>query len=137
MNHDPLAKFRGDKPGTPAGSPVASASAVYRAFDSKERPARLRMLRANVTRAPAYRYLVDIITDGKSGAEIFLIYELLVVVIKGRNLQTLAKAIEDGTAECIEEFDAARWARPDDKAVIIESLEFVGNEANLPGEAKP
>jgi hypothetical protein len=71
----------------------------------------------------SYSYLQRMIEDGIYGTLVVLIYSAAVVVIKGRNLQHLADAIDAETCEFIQEFDPARWAMPvDEKEPFIEEL---------------
>lgn len=71
----------------------------------------------------SYGYLQRMIEDGIYGTLVVLIYSAAAVVIKGKNLQPIADAIDGETCEFIQEFDPARWAMPtDDKVPFIEEL---------------
>jgi hypothetical protein len=51
------------------------------------------------------------------------------VKVRGTNLLPIVTALELGTADYIQEFDAERWAKPKDpKAPLIESIEVVVKE---------
>ena len=139
---DPLAQFR-KKPPTQSGPPPRSAEvkAAYVAFDGKDKLDRLRIRRANAaTRSPGYAYLLDVVYDGEFGTEIVLVYTYMMVLIRGRNLQTLVIALEISTADFIQEFDSDRWEMPADKsAAFVESIEVVvkaGDEAVTTSEKR-
>jgi hypothetical protein len=127
--NDPLAPYR-RKPATPGevtGSKQDKEPEGYLAFDAKDKVERLRIRRANApTRSPGYAYLLDIAYDGSYGTNFALVYTFLLVLVRGRNLQGLITALENGMADFIQEFDADRWAKPTDpKAAFIESVEVV------------
>ncbi len=102
----------------------------YVAFDAKDKVTRLRISRANdPTRSPGYAYLLDIVYDGDFGTNFVLVYTFLMVLVRGKNLQPVIMALEMGTADFIQEFDADRWQIPkDEKAPFIESIEVVVQE---------
>ena len=53
-----------------------------------------------------------------------LVYTVLMVLVKGRNLQKLIFAIENGMADYIQQFDPEKWQKPADAgATIIDSIE--------------
>lgn len=135
---DPLAQFR-KKPILPEGQtkpPIGTDE--YVAFDAKDRVDRLKIRRANdPTRSPGYAYLLDIVYDGPYGTNFVLVYTFLMVLVRGRNLQSLTSAIEMGTADFIQEFDPDRWQFPkDEKASFIESIEVVVQENGSNSEAE-
>jgi hypothetical protein len=125
MAADPLAQFRKKPLAATEASPVAVTEPEgYVAFEAKDMVSRLRIRRANdPTRAPGYAYLLDVMYDERFGLNFVLIYTFMIVLVRGKNLQAVAAAIESGNAEFIQEFDAERWARPKDaKAPFIESI---------------
>src|SRR5882724_354044 len=98
MEHDPLAEFR-KKPLTGDESPVKSKEG-YVAFDAKDKVNRLRIRPASgSTRSPGYHYLLDVAYDGDHGTNVVLSYTFLMVLITGRNLQSVVFALETGTAD--------------------------------------
>jgi hypothetical protein len=128
--NDPLAAFR-KKPSGP-GSETAPPETPegYVAFDAKDKVDRLKIRRANATtRSPGYAYLLDVVYDGAYGTNFVLVYTFLMVMVRGSNLQPVVTALQMGTADFIQEFDADRWQIPkDDKAPFIESIEVVVQE---------
>ena len=82
-------------------------------------------------RAPAYRYLMDVSTNGKYGTEIVLYYSFMQVRIEGRNMQAGVKALRAGTCASIQEYHAVAYPQPvKDDAPIIEKIQvFMGSEA--------
>ena len=121
---DPLAQFR-RKPAADADpKPASSEPGEYVAFGVKDHVQRLKIRRANApTRAPAYDRLQDISYDGEFGFNFVLFYTFMIVMVRGRNLQPVVAALETGTADFIQEFDADLWAEPKDAAApFIESI---------------
>ncbi len=128
--NDPLSQFRKRVPGAATDSTPPKGTDEYVAFDAKDKVDRLKIRRANdPTRSPGYAYLLDIVYDGPFGTNFVLVYTFLMVLVKGRNLQNVITALEMGTADFIQEFDADRWQVPaDTKAPFIESIEVVVQE---------
>ena len=124
---DPLAQYRKQPPGAAAETTAARDADEYAAFEAKDRVERLKIRRANdPTRSPGYAYLLDVVYDGSYGTNFVLVYTFLMVLVRGRNLQPVILALEMGTAEFIQEFDADRWQEPKDgKLPFIESIEVV------------
>lgn len=127
---DPLAPYR-KKPVTASSEISAPKDGdVYVAFDCKDKVDRLKIRRANdPTRSPGYVYLLDVVYDDKFGTNFVLVFTFLMVLVRGRNLQGLISALEMGTADFIQEFDADRWKKPTDAATpFIESIQVVVQE---------
>ena len=124
---DPLAQYRKQPPGAAAETTPPKDADEYAAFDAKDRVDRLKIRRTNdPTRSPGYAYLLDVVYDGSYGTNFVLVYTFLMVLVRGRNLQPVILALEMGTAEFIQEFDADRWQKPaDGKLPFIESIEVV------------
>ena len=81
------------------------------------------------TRTPGHAYLLDVVYDGKYGTNFVLVYTFLMVLVRGKNLQPVVMALESGTADFIQEFDADVWQKPTDEAApIITSIEVVVKE---------
>ena len=140
---DPLAQYR-KKPsgGTATENPPPKAPVEYIAFDAKDHVDRLSIRQANQqSRTPAYCYLLDITHDGPYGTNFVLYYSfMMMVLVEGRNLHTVIMAIQMGTADFIQEYDAERWPKPkDDQAPFIESIKVIveqGGPSNTP-QKKP
>jgi hypothetical protein len=130
--NDPLAQFR-KAPVTPAGEGPSKPKETdeYVAFGTKDKVFRLRIRRAMApTRSPGYPYLLDVVYDGSYGTNFVLVFTFLMVLVKGRNLQKLVFALENGMADYIQEFDPDRWEKPkDETAAFIESIEVVVQES--------
>jgi len=129
---DPLAQFR-KTPQTPAPGPTTPPkdTDAYAAFGTKDKVFRLRIRRAMApTRSPGYAYLLDVVYDGSYGTNFVLVYTFLMVLVRGKNLQALVFALENGMVDFIQEFDPDRWAKPtDETAPFIESIEVVVQES--------
>jgi hypothetical protein len=127
---DPFAPYRKKPLSEAEETPPPKGGDEYLAFDAKDKVDRLRIRRASApTRAPGYAYLLDLVYDGPYGTEIVLVYTFLMVIVRGKNLLPVVMAIEMGTADYIQQFDADRWQRPkDDKAPIIDSIEVIVQE---------
>jgi hypothetical protein len=128
---DPLAQFRKKPLGASADTPPPKGEDEYVAFDAKDKVDRLKIRRANdPTRSPGYAYLLDVVYDGSYGTNFVLVFTFLMVLVRGKNLQPVILALEMGTADFIQEFDADRWQKPkDEKAPFIESIEVVVQES--------
>jgi hypothetical protein len=125
---DPLAKFRKEPITSRAVSPDAhSGLKPYQAFDGKDRVERLQIRRAfGPTHSPSYGYLLDISYDGDYGTNFVLTYSFAMMVqVRGRNLQPVVSAIEQGFCRFIQQFDPDEHALPADDQPLIEKLDVV------------
>lgn len=135
--NDPLAQFRRKPAGAVAEQiPPPKGPDEYVAFDAKDKVARLRIRQAtesNLSRSPGYCYLLDVVSSGENVTEIVLVYTFLMVLVSGTNLQPVLTALEMGTADFIQEYDAHKWPKPKDaKAPFIESIEVIVKESGPP-----
>jgi hypothetical protein len=133
--NDPLAQYRKKPIGTVAEPPPPKGPEEYMAFDAKDKVDRLSIRKADrQARTPSYGYLLDIAHD-EPGTSFMLYYSfMLMVLVVGRNLKPVIMAIQMGTAEFIQEYDPARWPKPkDDKAPVIESIEFIVEQGGPSG----
>jgi hypothetical protein len=123
MQHDPLAQFR-RKPLPPGYEPPPNEPEKYLAFETKDKVFRLRIRGADDSiYAPGYNILLNVLYD-KQGTHFILTYSVLMVLVRGKNLQRVIFAIENGMADYIQEFDFKRWPEPTDAtAPFIESIE--------------
>jgi len=134
---DPLAQYR-KTPAPPGAAPASGGGPDkpkdadgYVAFATKDKVSRLRIRRAMApTRSPGYAYLLDVVYDGSYGTNFVLVYTFLMVLVRGKNLQSLVFALESGMADYIQEFDPDKWAKPtDESAAFIETIEVVVQES--------
>lgn len=126
MTHDPLAQFR-KTPITPKEAITEpTESEGYMAFGAKNKAHRLRICSTtNLVHSPGYNLLLDVVSDGEHGTNCILVYTVLLVMVRGKNLQKMVFAIESGMAEFIQAFDPDRWEKPkDETAAFIESIEI-------------
>jgi hypothetical protein len=80
--------------------------------------------------AEAVNTALDVVSDGRFGTNFVLVYTVLLVLVKGRNLQKLIFALENGMADFIQEFDSERWQKPmGTDAPFIESIEIKVTES--------
>ena len=132
MTHDPLAQFR-KTPVTPKGGMLPpKESDEYVAFGTKDKVRRLdiRMV-PDIEHSPAYILLLDVVSDGRRGTNIMLVYTVLLVMVKGANLQKMAFAVKNQMADYIQAFDPERWQKPADaQAAFIESIEVKVTEGS-------
>jgi hypothetical protein len=135
MTNDPLAQYRRTTLAAGNGTLPPSGGDEYAAFGTKDKVHRLRIRSAaELTHSPGYNLLLDVVYDGQKGTHFMLVYTVLMVLVQGRNLQKVIYAIENGMADHIQEFDAARWQRPADEAApVIESIEIKVVEGNMAG----
>jgi hypothetical protein len=127
MQHDPLAQWR-RTPRAPTDTPPPEPE-KYAAFDTKDKVFRLRIRGADDSiYAPGYNILLNLLYD-KQGTHFILTYTVMMVLVRGKNLQKVVFAIENGMADFIQEFDFKRWPEPTDAtAPFIESIEVKVNE---------
>ena len=126
MPDDPLAEFRKTPP-APRGGPIPPKEAdEYVAFGTKDKVNRLRIRSVMApVNAPGYHILLNVVCDGEYGTNFVLLYTVLMVLVRGKNLQKVVFAIENGQADFIQEFDPDKWQKPTDaNAAIIESIEI-------------
>jgi hypothetical protein len=127
MPDDPLAQFRKTPTAPPAGVVAPpKGTEEYAAFGTKDKVLRLKIRSAMApVHSVPYNILLDVVYDGVYGLNFVLNYSILLVLVRGRNLQKIVFAIENGMADFIQEFDPDRWAKPtDENAAIIESIEI-------------
>ena len=126
MPDDPLAEFRKTPP-APRGGPIPPKEAdEYVAFGTKDKVNRLRIRSVMApVNSPGYHILLNVVYDGEYGTNFVLLYTVLMVLVRGKNLQKVVFAIENGQADFIQEFDPDKWQKPTDaNAAIIESIEI-------------
>jgi len=131
MQHDPLAQFR-RKPLPPGYEPPPNEPDKYVAFETKDKVFRLRIRSADDSIfAPGYNILLNLTYD-KQGTHFILTFSVMVVMVRGKNLQRVIFAIENGMADYIQEFDLKRWPEPTDAtAPFIESIDVRIIESGL------
>jgi hypothetical protein len=106
---------------------TAKKAGEYQAFATCKKAGRLKIHRAMApARSPKYSCLLDIAYDGPYGTNFVLVYEFMIVLVRGKNLQKVIAAIQNDTADFIQECDPDLWKHPTDKnAPFIESVEVV------------
>jgi hypothetical protein len=126
MPDDLLAQFRKAPPTRPVGPLPPKLADEYPAFGTKDKVFRLRIRSvAAPVNSPCYNILLNVIYDGDHWTHFMLVYTVLMVLVRGKNLQNAVFAIENGMADFIQEFDPARWEKPKDaNAAFIESIEI-------------
>jgi hypothetical protein len=101
----------------------------YQAFTAVDRtPRRLRICPANrAWERVTYGYLYRIVENGPYGTQIALVFNFMVVIIKGKNLQLIADAIDREQCEAVwmYDYDPERWEKPrDESAPFVASIEI-------------
>src|ERR1700677_3605069 len=126
MIKHPLSQFRKTPVASKGGMVPPTEADEYVAFGTKDKVHRMR-IRSNPTlvHSPGYNLLLDVVSDGQYGTNFVLVYTVLMVMVRGKNLQKMVFAIENGMADFIQAFDPERWEKPkDDMAAFIESIEI-------------
>jgi hypothetical protein len=141
MTFDSLAPYR-KKPLLPETTTEPKEPEGYIAFGGKDRVERLRIRRVMApTRSPRYLHLQDMAYDGNFGTNFALMFEFMIVLVRGKNLQGMITAIESGTADFIQQYDPDLWPKPADDAPFIESIEVIlpggGGESEKLSDVKP
>lgn len=126
MTDDPLGKFRKapHKPKT-AEPPEKESLPIYKAFTAKNHTKSLQIRAKGELQAPAYAYLLNVISDDERGEEIALIYSFMLVKIRGRNLQEVAQALIMHQCHFICEYNADKHPAPEPSEPLISSIEIV------------
>jgi hypothetical protein len=137
---DPLAEFRKTPP-APRGGPIPpKGTDEYVAFGTKDKVNRLRIRSVMApVNSPGYHILLNVVYDGEFGTNFVLLFTVLMVLVRGKNLQKVVFAIENGQADFIQEFDPDKWQKPTDaNAAIIESIEIkiIEGGSSTPAETK-
>lgn len=134
---DPLAQFRKTPPVPVGGIAPPKETEAYAAFGTKDKVLRLKIRSAMApVHAIGYNILLDVVSDGAFGTNFVLNYSILVVLVRGSNLQKMVFAIENGMADFIQEFDPDRWAKPtDETAAIIDTIEVKVVQDSSPASA--
>ena len=116
--------------------PIVEADKVpsgYVAFGGKDRVERLKIRFAKgLTHAPGYFYLRNISYDGKHGTNCVLMFDFMVVLLKGKNLQSLISSLMLGTVDFIQEFNPDVWPQPADDSPLIDSIEIIQTDEKSP-----
>jgi hypothetical protein len=126
MPNDPLSQFRKTPTASNGGTVPPIEADEYAAFGTKDRVRRLRIRSAaSPVNAPGYNILLNVVSDGQDGTNFILVYSVLLVLVRGRNLHKMVFAIENEMADYIQEFDPDKWQKPTDaNAPLIESIEI-------------
>lgn len=127
---DPLGRLRALQEDDPDGT--ESTTKTYLAFKAvNRRQLRLHVKSAHTTGSYrggerlTYSYLHRILDDDGLDEQLALVFQFCVVMIRGRNLFSVAEAIEREVCEWIQPFDPVKWERPTDpKAPYIESIDI-------------
>jgi hypothetical protein len=132
MTHDPLAQFRRTPPAPKGGTIPPKEADEYEAFGTKDKVHRLRIRSApTLEHSPGYNLLLDVVSDGQYGTNFVLVFTVLLVMVRGKNLQKMVFAIQSGMADFIQVFDPERWEKPkDETAAFIESIEIQVTEGS-------
>jgi hypothetical protein len=138
MTNDPLAPYR--KTPLSPGTVPPKAPDEYAAFGTKDKVQRLRIRCAMApVNSPGYNILLNVTYDGDYGTNFILLYSVLMVMVRGKNLQKVIFAIENAQADYIQEFDPDKWQKPADaSAAIIESIEvkIIEGGSSTPADTK-
>jgi hypothetical protein len=115
----------------PAREPArhSGGKLVYEAFNPKDKTKVLEIRTAQgIHHAPAYAYLLNVISDGERGLEISLLFSFMAVDIKGKHLQALARALIKRESAFIQEYDGGKFAPPEPGGAVIESIAITARE---------
>jgi hypothetical protein len=125
-----LAKDDGVKLPAPSPEPTAQNNAPGEEDDEKK-PTRYRLdsveLRPSrgLWSQPSYVQLIDVLFDGNPASFIALLYFHQVVVVKGRNLQSIVAGLRMRTQWIIEQHDEAKHEPRAKNEPEVEHMEFI------------
>ena len=95
MPDDPLAEFRKTPPVPRGGVIPPKAADEYVAFGTKDKVNRLRIRSVMApVNSPGYHILLNVVYDGEFGTNFVLLFTVLMVLVRGKNLQKVVFAIE-------------------------------------------
>ena len=131
MADDLLAQYRRGTGSKPAGKMPPPDASDYAAFGVREKPARLRIRSATApVNAPGYNILLNVVYDNE-GTHFMLVYTVLMVFVKGKNLQKLIFALENNNCDFIQQYDPAKWQKPTGAdAPVIEAIDIKVTDKN-------
>lgn len=111
-------------PGDTAESVTPFHERVYKAFVTRDRtPRRLHICTATQgSLYPSYHHLGDFRFGHDQASIISLIYPFMTIEITGRNLTTLAHALQLETCAAIYEYHANLYPTPPKSATVIEKI---------------
>jgi hypothetical protein len=125
MVNDPLSPFRKSPTGSNGEATPPAEGEEYAAFGTKDRVRRLRIRSTTApVNSPGYNILLNVVSDGPHGTNFILVYSVLMVMVRGKNLQKMVFAIENEMADFIQEFDPDKWQKPTEDSPVIESIEI-------------
>jgi hypothetical protein len=132
MSNDPLDAFRSKdaiKLVKNDSKQQAKPLPKYQAFDAKDRLKYLEIrLARGVNHAPAYAYLLDVVSDGERGTEISLVFSFMMAEIRGKNLQLVAHSLAKRGCYFIQDFAPNAFTPPEADEPIIESIEIIARK---------
>ena len=124
--NDPLSAFRKEDNRNNSQSAAGSGLKAYEAFRCREKTENLEIRPVlNESRAPSYRYLMDIGFNGDYGTELMIYFSFMMVKVAGKNMQPIVRAIIEGKLASIHEFHPNEFAAPAKDAPIITSIEYI------------
>ena len=126
MADDLLAQYRRTTGSNPVGKAVPTDSNEYVAFGVRDKVQRLRIrsLTAPVN-SPGYNILLNVVYDGEQGTHFMLVYTVLMVLVRGKNLQKLIFALENNNCDFIQQYDPTKWQKPTAAdAAVIDMIEI-------------
>lgn len=74
---------------------------------------------------PSYAQLIDVLFDGTPTSFIAIIFLHQIVIVKGRNLQTIVAGLRMRTQWKIEQYDPAKHGQPGKHDPVVEHMEFI------------
>jgi len=131
MADDLLAQYRRGTGSNSSGKTPPPDANEYAAYGIREKPARLRIRStAAPVNAPGYNILLNVVSDGE-GTHFMLVYTVLMVLVRGKNLQKLIFAIENNNCDFIQQYDPAKWQKPTGAdAPVIEAIDIKVTDKN-------
>jgi hypothetical protein len=125
MADDLLAQYRRATGPSPAGKTPPPDANEYAAFGIRERAARLRIRSTTApVNSPGYNLLLNVVYDTE-GTHFMLVYTVLMVLVRGKNLQKLIFALENNNCDFIQQYDPTKWEKPTAAdATVIEAIEI-------------
>ena len=130
MVDDALTEARPNLMNARAATPGSSLLA-YEAFKvGSAVTERLEIRRVlGVWHSPAYRYLMDILYNGRFGTSFVLLYSFMAVEVTGKSMQPIIHAIQSGTCAFLQDFHPNEFVSPQPGTPMITGIRMVVKES--------
>jgi len=132
--NDPLSQFRREQTTLTTTNNKASKTGTrkkpYEAFDSTGKPSPYTEIRCVLqpSQSPQSRFFMGAVFSIDYNDAFTLIYSFMAVMVKGRNLKEVRRAIQMSCCEFIQEYNENEFLKPGKDTPMIASIQFITDE---------